>query len=221
MFIVRNSDGYSNYVFHIIGNKGFPLYEKAPKRDRKAKTMAVKTNQALKKQKKLEKQAKVDKVTNWFMINLAWGVFGFIVLRYMSNPLMTDYENTFKAGLGKFAIFFGIVAVLLLVWGILGKCKVLKDDKQSKDICAKLARGSKRAFNYGIFTVVVTAVFYYLSVYNEVRYFILNKFAWLYDTPFQLQEWWTTNGLSYAIGIYLLGAFIYTAVKIAIIEKKK
>lgn len=181
--------------------------------------MAVKTNQALKKQKKLAKQAKVDKVTNWFMINLAWGVFGFIVLRYMSNPLMTDYENTFKAGLGVFAIIVGIVAVLLLGWGLLGKFNVLKADDSNKTV-AKFAKGSKRAFNYGIFTAVLTVIVYYLSVYNEVRYFILNKFTWLYETPFQLQEFWTTNGLSYAIGIYLFGAFIYTAVKIAIIEKK-
>ena len=191
--------------------------------------MAVKTNIELKKQRKAEKKAKVDKITNWFMINLAWGVFGFIILRYMSNSLMMDYDpvtgemDGFKNLLGKFSIIFGIIAIVLLVWGILTKFNVIKCGSNAKKCVKKLFSNPQRFINYGIFTAVLTLVLYYLSIYNKVRYYaIMNYPSWVGpETSFYAQEFWTTGGLSYAIGIYLLGAFIYTAIRVLIIEKKK
>jgi len=73
--------------------------------------MAAKIDQT-KRQKKLEKRMKVDKVTNWFMINLAWGVLALILLRYMENTIMIHPEKMLIP-----AIFFGVIAVVLFVLG--------------------------------------------------------------------------------------------------------
>ncbi len=176
--------------------------------------MAVKTNQALKKQRKLEKKAKVDKITNWFMINLAWGIFGFIILRYMHNPLMTDWDDfvtgdkgPVKTTLTVLAVIVGIVAVALIV---------LRFVMNKKDI--KFFKNKSRVLNYGIFLAVVALVLAYLGSWNLVRLFMVDMLPFLgkLDTSF-----WISGGLSYAIGIYLAVAFIYTAVRVAIIEKKK
>lgn len=193
--------------------------------------MAVKTNQLLKKQKKAEKKAKIDKITNWFMINLAWGIFGFIILRYMSNPIATDYNEFIdgqevvgpvKSFLGTFAIILGIIAILLLVWGLLTKFNVIKCPANPKSAVKKLFANSQRFINYGVFAAVLTVVTYYLSIYNKVRMYVLNAFPSLWEsTTFSTQEFWISGGISYAIGAYLLVAFIYTAVKVALIQKKK
>ena len=207
--------------------------------------MAVNKNQELKKQKKAEKQAKLDKITNWFMINLAWGVFGFIVLRYMSNSLLFDYDpvtgemDTFKALLGKFGIVFAIIAVILVVWGILTKFNVVKLSANAKPILKKLCSNSQRFINYGVFVAVLAIVAHYLSIYVQVRTeflrminpdFIMGALPkagfWASETGLKLynvvyeQEFWATGGLSYAIGLYLVIAFIYTVVKYILIEKK-
>ena len=176
--------------------------------------MAVKTNQEIKRRKKAEKKAKVDKITNWFMINLAWGVFGFIVLRYLEGPLMNDWDDFMtgeigpvKSFLGTLAICLGVLAVLLLALRVVLNYKEIKFFKTKS-----------RVLNYGIFTAVVAAVVYYLSAYNRIRQFIVGIFPSLVnmDTSF-----WITGALTYAIGIYLVGAFIYTAVRVALIERKK
>ncbi len=169
--------------------------------------MAVKTNQALKKQRKLEKKAKVEKITNWFMINLAWGVFGFILLRYMSNPLITDYDMSLRDTLGVLGIIAAVIGVALIALRVVLNYKQIKFFKKKR-----------RVLNYGIFTLVIAAVLIYLQNYVDVRNVVCEMIPSMrrFSTYF-----WITDGLSYAIGIYLLGAFIYTAVRVAIIEKKK
>jgi len=189
--------------------------------DGKAFIMAVKTNQNLKKQKKMEKKAKVDKLTNWIMINLAWGVAGFLALRYISNPLMTDYDETFRSALGIVAIIFGVVALLLLGWGLLTKYGVIKSKPESKPTFAKAVKASKRFVHYGFFTAVVAIVVYYLSIYHKVRIFVLDLIPALRGTFFENQEWWTTNGLTYALVAYMVVIFVYGAIKMALIERKK
>jgi len=208
--------------------------------------MAVNKNQELKKQKKAEKQAKLDKITNWFMINLAWGVFGFIVLRYMSNSLINDWDietgemDTFKALLGKFGIVFAIIAVILVVWGILTKFNVVKLSANAKPILKKLCSNSQRFINYGVFVAVLAIVAHYLSIHVMVRNEVLKMINpevfitgvtpttgfWssgfglkLYSLVYD-QKFWATDGLSFAIGLYLVIAFIYTVVKYILIEKK-
>lgn len=208
--------------------------------------MAVKTNQELKRKKKAEKKAKVDKITNWFMINMAWGVLGFIVLRYMSNSLIYDYNaetgamDGFKAGLGKFAIVLGVLAIILLVWGILTKLNVVKSSDRTKPCLKKLFSNPQRFINYGIFTAVIAVIAFYLSVYVKARAgflglinpdfitgalptsgFWASGFGMALYNVISDQEFWATTGLSYAIGLYLLIAFICTTVKVILIEKKK
>ncbi len=169
--------------------------------------MAVKTNQELKKQKKAEKRAKVDKITNWFMINLAWGIFSFIILRYLQNPIMTDYDNTVRNVLGILGIIIGVAAVALFA---------IRATLNYKEL--KFVKNKNRVLNYGIFTAIVAIVLVYLKFYTNVRNVVVAilPFTQSFHTNF-----WITNGLSYAIWGYLLIAFIYTAVKIALIEKKK
>ncbi len=151
--------------------------------------MAAKIDQT-KRQKKLEKRMKVDKVTNWFMINLAWGVLALILLRYMENTIMIHPERMLIP-----AIIFGVIAVVLFV---LGGMKIIKN--------------KSRAFNYGIFTAVAAVFSLYLTYFARIRY-ALGAFG---DT-----RWWMSWGPSLAIALYLLGAFIFTAIKIARIEKNR
>ncbi len=156
--------------------------------------MAVKTNQELKRQKKAEKRAKVEKTTNWFMINLAWGVFALIAMRYMEQSIIIIPNGMYIP-----AIIFAVAAVALLV---LGFTKVIKN--------------KSRAVNYAILSAVAAVVCLYFNYYHLVRNALPSLRAILTTS-----QWWTTGLVSVAILVYLVAAFIYTAVKIALIEKKK
>ena len=168
--------------------------------------MAVKTNQDLKRRRKMEKRAKVDKAANWFMINMAWGVLGFLILRYLENSLimnMVATQNVMKV----VAIIIGVGAVVLAVLGFASKSGTIK--------CIK---NSKRAFDYAIFSAVVAAVALYLGFYHNVRNVVISVLPFLGSLQ---SGWWTTDALSILIGIYLVAAFVFTAVKIWVIEHKK
>lgn len=156
--------------------------------------MAVKTNQELKRQKKAVKKAKVEKVTNWFMINLAWGVLGFIVLRYMEQSIITPPNGMYIP-----AIIFGVIAAALLVLGL-----------------TKVIKNKNRAIHYAVFSAIVAIICLYFNFYPSIR----NTFPSLISI-LRTSQWWTTNLVSLGIGVYLVGAFIYTSIKVAIIEKKK
>lgn len=151
--------------------------------------MAAKIDQT-KRQKKVEKRMKVDKITNWLMINLAWGILSLIILRYLETTIMIYPTRMLIPAIG-----FGVISVALFV---LGGVKVIKN--------------KVRAFNYGIFSAVAAIFCLYLTFFAKIRY-ALGAFG---DT-----RWWMSWGPSLAIAVYLLGAFVFTAIKITKIEKSK
>ncbi len=157
---------------------------------------AVKTNQTLKRTKKLEKREKIDKATNWFMINLAWGILAIIVLAGIQNKIMITPKKAFIP-----AIIFAVVAVGLFVCG---KLKVLKNTKRVND--------------YAWFSAVITLVSLYIGLYTKIRVIAGGLIPSLLNVDSRV---WVGQAPITLIGIYLVVAFVVTTVKIATVERKK
>ncbi len=157
---------------------------------------SAKTNQNLKRARKIEKRATIDKATNWFMINLSWGILAIIILSGIQNKIMVNPKSAFIP-----AIIFAVLAVGLYV------C--------SKAI--KALKNPKRFFNYSIFSVVIAVVSLYIGLYPQIRNFAGGLFPSLLDLDSRI---WLTRGPITLIGVYLLVAFVLTAIKIAKVEKK-
>lgn len=153
--------------------------------------MAItKTNQKLKREKKLAKRTKIDKITNRFMINLVWGIVLIILLLYMQDVLVFNWQ------IMKFpAIIFAVAAVALFACGKLGVIK-----------------NKSRAYDYSIFTAVLAVGSFIIAYYHKIRLVVGTSLD---------SRWWVIWGPVSLILAYLVFAFIWTVVSIAIVEKKK
>ncbi len=130
-----------------------------------------------KRQKKLEKRMAEDRLTNWLMINLAWGIFSLIILRYMENTIMIYPDRMLIP-----TIIFGVISIALFV---LGATKVIKN--------------KSRAFNYGIFSAVAAVFCLYLTYYNIVR-----NFCGQIGTTYWWTSWGPSIAiLAYLVGAFI------------------
>ncbi len=109
--------------------------------------MAAKMNQNLKREKKAEKRRKIDKITNWFMISMSWGILLIIVLLYMQNVLVANPGVLIIPG-----IIFALGAIALVVCG---KMNVIKN--------------TSRAYNNAIFTAALAVGSFLIAFYPKIR----------------------------------------------------
>lgn len=163
--------------------------------------MAVaKSNQEMKREKRREKKAALERLTNWYMINLSWGIVGIVALRFVENGFSSaDTILIMPTVMKVIAAIFAIVAVALFVCG---KTKVLKN--------------TSRCFNYGIFTAVIALVSLEIGFYNKVLIVLRNMNIAPADS-----RWLVSWGFIAAIVAYLVLALIWTGVRIAMVEKGK
>lgn len=165
--------------------------------------MAIsKSDVMAKREKRRAKKERIDKLTNWFMINLSWGVVGIIALGFVetafSNPSTVLTAPTVMKWLA--AVFFVLAAVLYL----LGKFGVLKN--------------KKRATDYSIFLAVLTLVSLWIGFYAPIRNFVIAIIPALKNLR---SEWWYAWSLRYILIAYLVVAFIVVAIKTTLAEKGK
>lgn len=157
---------------------------------------SAKTNQNVKRIRKMEKRATIDKATNWFMINLAWGILAIIILSGIQNKLLINPKAAFTP-----TIIFAVLAVGLYV------C--------SKAI--KALKNPKRFFNYAVFSLVIAVVSLYIGLFPQIRNIAGTLFPSILNLDSRV---WITRGPITLIAVYLVVAFVLTAIKIAKVEKK-
>ena len=159
--------------------------------------MAIaKSNQEVKRERQREKRVSVDKLTNKYMINLAWGIFGIVMLRFVESGYSS--ADTIL----QMPIILKVFVALAVALFVCAKVGVIKN--------------VTRANNYGIFSIVAAVVSLWIAFYAQIR-MAFGKVA-----PFLLtldSRWWISWGLIILVVAYLVIALIITIVKIAAIEK--
>ena len=165
--------------------------------------MAVsKSDVMAKREKRREKKERIDRLTNWYMINLSWGVLGLIALSFVESM----YSNaatilTAPIVMRALAAVFFIGAALVFT---LGKTGVIKN--------------SKRANNYAIFLLVIAAVSLWTGFYSQIRNVFVNLIPALSGIR---SEWWFVWTFRYLLIAYLVIAFVVVTVKTALAEKNR
>ncbi len=163
--------------------------------------MAVaKSNQEIKREKRREKRAVLERLTNWYMINLSWGIVGIVALRFVENGYSS--ADTILQMPTIMKVIAGVFAVLAVALFICGKTKVLKN--------------TSRCYNYGIFTAVIALVSLEIGFYNKILLLLRNMKIMIADS-----RWLVSWGFIAGIIVYLVLALIWTGIRIAMIEKGK
>lgn len=163
--------------------------------------MSAKINQTVKKEKKLAKKAKIDKATNKFMINLSWGIFVIILIRIIENGFTGSSVIVMPTIMKVIAAVFAVVAIGLFVCG---KMNVLKN--------------KQRVYDYAIFAVALTVGSLIIGFYSKIRLVAGGISPQLLNID---SRWWFSWGLIVAVVAYLVVMFIWTVVRIALIERNK
>ena len=163
--------------------------------------MVAKMNQDIKRERRRAKRAEIDKATNGYMINLAWGIFLIILLRFVESGYSSGNTVLMMPVLMKvLAGIFAVGAVLLFVFG------------------SKSKKAKSRFFGYGFFAAALALGSLWIGFFPQLRMFFGNLNADILNID---SRWWISRGPIVLIAIYLVVTLVLTTVKIALIEKGK
>ncbi len=163
--------------------------------------MVAKSQEAKRERNRL-KRAKIDSTTNGYMINLAWGVFVIILLRFIESGYMSaDTVLTMPILMRTFAGLFAASAIGLFVCGKLN-----------------LANCKKRFYGYSAFALVLAIGSLWIGFFSYIRNFFVGINPSLANLD---SRWWISRGMITIVAIYLVVTLIMTTVKITLIEKGK
>lgn len=149
-----------------------------------------------KKQQKMTKHERNEHLTNWYMINLSWGIVGILGLvaiyrGYRNMNLLLHMQTIVWVLTGIFAA--GTIALI-----VIGKIK-----------------NSIRANHYAILTAACTVVSLWLAFYNKLRLVLENVSRTLLGNPnLTVSSYWNVWIPMIGIGVYLVAAFIYYLIKV-------
>lgn len=150
-----------------------------------------------KKQQKMTKHERNEHLTNWYMINLSWGIVGILSLLainrgYRNIDLLLHMQSIVWVLTGVFVA--GTIALV-----IIGKIK-----------------NSARVNHYAILTGICTLVGLWLALYNKIRPVLENVARTLLGNPnLTVSSYWNVWIPMIGIGVYLVVAFIYYVIKLA------
>lgn len=154
------------------------------------------------KEKHAQKQTlheRNEHLTNWYMVNLGWGIAGILALTfiykgYRSVQTILAMQPLMWILTGIFAVGAGVVFLL----GYTGKIK-----------------NQLRARNYGILLVVCALVGLWLALYNRIRPVLETCARAILRRPeLTVNSYWNVRIPMIAIGVYLVAGFIWLAVKL-------
>ena len=149
-----------------------------------------------KNNKGMTKQQYNDKLTNWYMVNLCWGVIGILALMAVRQGYRYGTSIAYMQPLAW--TLTGIFAILTLGLFVIGKVNNLK-----------------RGINYGWFMLACTGVSLWLSVYNKIRpvmeQIVKNVVG---NDAFVLTSFWNIRIPMILISAYLIVSFVWVAIKI-------
>ena len=164
--------------------------------------MVAKMGQEAKREKNRLKRAKIDSTTNGYMINLAWGVFVIILLRFVETGyLSADTVLTMPVLMKTFAAIFAAVAIGLFACGKIN-----------------LANHKKKFYRYCAFSAVLAIGSLWIGFFNDIRNFFVGINPAIANVD---SRWWISRGMITIVAIYLVVTLILTTVKITLIEKGK
>ena len=141
--------------------------------------------------KKISKKEQNERLTNWYLINLSWGVVGILSLLLISK----GYQNisTLLSMQPLMWVLTGIFAIGTITLIVLGK-----------------AKDSKRMNNYAILCGVSTLVALWLAFYNKLRPLMENVIRTILDNPnLNVSSYWNVRIPMIGIGVYLVVAFVW------------
>ena len=159
----------------------------------------MKKKKGNKKNNRITRRERNEHLTNWYMINLCWGIAGIFVLILLYYGY--NNVNTILAMQPMMWVFVGLFAAGAAVVWILGKTGVIKN--------------TKRANHYAIFLIICLLAALWLALYNHIRPVLENCARIILNRPeLTVSSYWNVWLLMIAIGIYLVGAFIYYVIKV-------
>lgn len=162
-------------------------------------------NKSQKRAKAVERKAEKHKseeykehLTNWYMINLSWGILGIILTVFYGSLYKGSlllYMNTISWVLTG---IFAVVGIALFVLGKIGKIK-----------------NQSRACHYGIFMWVCAAVALWFALFNKLRMIIESAArAITGNQALAVTSYWNYRLPIIAIAVYLVVAFIVYLIKL-------
>lgn len=159
-------------------------------------------SQELKRERNRAKRAKIDKTVNGYMINLAWGIFVIILLRfvetgYSSGDTVLRMPGIMKVLAGVFAV--GAVALFA--------CR-------SMNIFGR----KDRLLGYAAFAIVLALGSLWIGFFPQVRNLMTGISPALANID---SRWWISRGPITLVAAYLVVTLALTAVRITLIEKGK
>ena len=151
--------------------------------------------------RKLEERKRYkEKLTNWYMINLCWGLVALIALSVLYYCY--HYPNIIVKMPIVCWIMVGTFAAAAILLFVLGKTEVIKN--------------KSRAFNYSIFTGVCAVGSLWLALYNKLRpMFETLAMKITGEAVSTVGSYWNVWTLMILVGVYLVAAFIWYVVKLA------
>ena len=159
--------------------------------------MTKKEKNAIKNERLRSKSERADKLTNWYMINLCYGVLAIIAAiilrRLYDTPSVLVYMQTVTW------IATGVFVAAAAVLFALGKSGNIKN--------------ISRARNYSIFMLACALGSLWLALFNKIRP-IMEKVVQSVASNRIVSSYWNTRILIIAIVAYLVIAFVYYVVKL-------
>lgn len=152
-----------------------------------------KARMADKNERRRLKHEKLEKLTNWYMINLCWGVFAIIILKFIDNGYLSG--STIGIMNPLLWVVTALLAVGAVVVFVLGKKGIIKNFSRAK--------------NYTIFLGVSTIGSLLVVLYPQIRSLLMKVIPALSSVHSSWRVYW----IMIAIVVYLIAAFIYYLVK--------
>lgn len=146
---------------------------------------------------KITKRERNEHLTNWYLVNLCWGILGVLALIFIKRGYSSgDTIGFMQPMMWSLTVVFAISAIVLFVIG------------------KKYTKGH-RVLNYSGFMLVCTIVFLWLALYNKIRPIIESVGQTLLRNPsLTIGTFWNVWIPMIAIGAYLVVAFIWLAIKV-------
>lgn len=146
-----------------------------------------------------ERAQKREKLTNWYMINLCYGILAIIAIVIIRELYYTPATVLhMQAVTWIMTAVFAVAAILVFV---LGKTNKIKN--------------YTRARNYSILLGVCTLGSLWLAAYNKIRLYSETALQNITgNTSLTINSHWNTRILIIAVVLYLIISFIYYLIKL-------
>lgn len=163
--------------------------------------MAAKANQEIKREKNRAKRAQIDKITNTYMINLAWGILVIILLRFVESGYSGDMILSMPTIMKSMSGVFAATAIALFVCG---KLKVL--DR------------AKTFYAYAAFALILALGSLWIGFFAQIRNVLgsINESILMIDS-----RWLISRGPIALVAVYLVVTLVWTAIRVTMLEKGK